>query len=519
VPDHEDSRWRGWAHRLRRVVGRLGVRLLLVNGVVLLVPMVGLEFARIHERQLLEALERDMKNQAALVRAMVESTLDRGGPLNDPTLAAILTAAARSTRTRVRVLDEKGGVVIDSHENGPPEGPELPVPRILGRSVRGHNEVPLSELQRDPGDPNVWPEVAERVEVIAALSGARGSRTRLRARDPGVFLFVAEPITQFHEPGHEPGHVVGTVYAARSTRPVMVELYRIRAGLIRVLVVAFCLTALVTLLLAWSISRPLGKLSRAAKRVAAGERQVVIPVGGGGEIEELGESFALMKERLDARLRYIEGFAADVAHEFKSPLTSIRGAAELLGEGAADEPEARARFLRNIELDVARLDRLVSRLLELSRIEASSQVMTPVDLPALLERVTERASGPDQPVALHYHAVVRTLRAREMDLETALSNLVDNAVRFSPPGEAVVVDVTGGPIAVAVSIKDRGPGISPANLPKIFDRFFTTDADRDGTGLGLAIVETVIEAHGGSIRVETSPGEGATFTVTLPVRR
>ncbi len=341
----------------------------------------------------------------------------------------------------MRVLDEHGGVVIDSHENGPPEGPELPAPRILGRSVRSWNEVPLSELQRDPGDPNAWPEVADRIEVRAALGGAPGSRTRLRARDPGVFLFVAEPI---HSP-RDPGRVAGAVYAARSTRPVMVELYRIRAGLIRVLVVAFCLTALVTLLLAWSISRPLGKLSRAAKRVAAGEPFVVIPVGGGGEIEELGESFAAMKERLDARLRYIEGFAADVAHEFKSPLTSIRGAAELLGEGAADEPDARARFLRNIELDVARLDRLVSRLLELSRIEASSQVMTPVDLPALLARVTERASAPDQPIALDYRAQVRTLRAREMDLETALSNLIDNAVRFSPPGVPVEVVVSGGP--------------------------------------------------------------------------
>ncbi len=299
----------------------------------------------------------------------------------------------------------------------------------------------------------------------------------------------------------------------------MVELYRIRAGLFRVLAVAVCFTATVTLLLSWSISRPLTRLSRAAKRVAAGEPDVVIPVGGGGEIAELGESFAWMKARLDARLRYIEGFAADVAHEFKSPLTSIRGAAELLGEGAADEPDARERFLRNIELDVARLDRLVSRLLELSRIEASSQVMTPVDLPALLARVTERASGPDQPIALDYRAAVHTLRAREMDLETALSNLIDNAVRFSPPGVPVDVVVSGGPIAVAVSVRDRGPGISPANLPRIFDRFFTTDADRDGTGLGLAIVETVIEAHGGSIRVETSPGEGATFTVTLPVRR
>jgi two-component system, OmpR family, sensor histidine kinase ChvG len=522
VAASEQGRGR-WRQRVLRAVGRIGVRLLLVNGLALLVPIVGLEFARIHERQLLEALERDMKNQAALVRAMVESDLARGGVLGEIDQVEILTAAARSTRTRIRLLDAHGAVVADSHENGPPEGPEPPPPRLLGRSYRDRTEVPLSQLQRDPADPRAWPEIEDRVEVRTALAGAPAARTRLRDRDPGVFLFVAEPL-------HDGERVAGAVYAARSTRPVMVELYRIRSGLIRVLFVAFCFTVLVTLLLAWSISRPLGKLSRAAKRVAAGEPDVVIPVGGGGEIEELGESFAAMKERLDARLRYIEGFAADVAHEFKSPLTSIRGAAELLDEGAADEPEARARFLRNIELDVARLDRLVSRLLELSRIEASSETMAPVDLPALLDRVTERARLPEKPIELRYRRPVhdgggslgqprRALRARETDLETALFNLLDNAVRFSPRGVPVEVDVAGGPAEVTIAVRDQGPGISPANLPRIFDRFFTTDADRDGTGLGLAIVETVIEAHGGSVRVETAPGEGATFTVTLPVRR
>jgi two-component system, OmpR family, sensor histidine kinase ChvG len=517
--------------RVRRGVSRIGVRLLLVNALALLVPIVGLEFARIHERQLLEALERDMKNQAVLVRAMVEAEVARGGTLAEPAFADILTDAARSTRTRIRILDERGAVLADSHENGPPEGPEPPPPRILGRVSQGRNEVPITQLQRDPSDPRAWPEIADRVEVRAALAGIPASRTRVRERAPGVFLFVAEPLRDAAG-----DRMLGAVYAVRSTRPVMVELYRIRAGLIRVLFVASCFTALVTLLFAWSISRPLGKLSRAAKRVAAGERDVVIPVGGGGEIEELGESFAAMKDRLDARLRYIEGFAADVAHEFKSPLTSIRGAAELLGEGAADEPEARARFLRNIELDVARLDRLVSRLLQLSRIEASSERAAPVDLPALIERAIARAALPDRPIELHVRSLPDTgpvstttarlpapvLRGREADLDTAVQNLLENAVRFSPPGVPVEVGVTFAPAWVVVAVRDRGPGISQAHMPRIFDRFFTTDAERDGTGLGLAIVKTVIEAHGGSIRAESPPregGEGTTFTLTLPLRR
>ena len=122
---------------VQRLVGRIGVRLLLVNLLVLLVPVAGLELARIHERQLLESLERDMKNQAALVRALVEEDLDRDIPLGDPRHASVLTVAASTTRTRIRLLDVGGGVIADSHEYGPPEGPEPPPPHLARRRPPG----------------------------------------------------------------------------------------------------------------------------------------------------------------------------------------------------------------------------------------------------------------------------------------------------------------------------------------------------------------------------------------------
>jgi two-component system sensor histidine kinase ChvG len=492
---------------LRRLAGRISLRLLVVNLLVLLVPVAGLEFARIYERQLLGALERDMRDQALLVRAECEADLAAGVPLADARHEAWLTEAARRTRTRVRLLDASGALVADSHANGPPEGPEPLAPTLVmpSRESRASSSDSLAT------DLPIWPKLEDRTEVRSALAGQAAARTRTRERRPGVFLFVAEPL-RFQ------GKAAGAVYVARSTEPVLVELYRIRSGLVRVLAVAFCLTALVTLLLALSISEPLGRLSRAAKRVAAGEPDVVIPIGGGGEIDELGQSFALMKDRLDARLRYISDFAADVAHEFKSPLTSIRGAAELLGEGAADDPEARVRFLRNIELDVARLDRLVSRLLELSRIEASSEAMAPVDLAALLRRAADRTAGPAEPVDVGIDEPIAPVRGRETDLDTAFLNLLDNALRFSPPETPVEVRATTRGGFVEVDVVDRGPGISEKNLPKIFDRFFTTDADKDGTGLGLAIVRAVVEAHGGSVEVTSRPGE-TRFRVRLPARR
>jgi two-component system sensor histidine kinase ChvG len=313
---------------------------------------------------------------------------------------------------------------------------------------------------------------------------------------------------------------------------VLVELHRIRKGLLWVVGGAIALTLLVTLALAWSISRPLEHLSRAAKRIAAGERDVPVPIEGGGEIAELGLSFAAMTKELDARLTYLSAFAADVAHEFKSPLTSIRGAAELLRDGAADEPDARDRFLGNILLDVERLDRHVSRLLELSRIEAGAAdtARQLVSLRPLVEASVRRASessaasapsASDAPrIELVWRARGALVRARAMDLETAIGNLLDNALRFAPPSSLVRVTADDGPArTLVIAVEDEGPGVPEDDRARIFERFFTTDAERRGTGLGLAIVRAVAEAHGGSVRFEPRVPHGSRFVLTLPAGR
>ncbi len=496
-----------------RELGRIRVRLFVVNLVVLLVPVAGLEFARIYERQLLGGLERDMRDQAALVREVIEAGQGEGAALDDPRIGRVLEEAARSTRTRVRILNEAGAPVLDSHANGPPEGEEPPAPTILPgdvyESARRQAASSREVVEAWSGSIERWPPVEERREVCSALAGHPDAYTRVRSREPAVFLFLSEPIR------HQ-GRVIGVVYVTRSTQPVLIELYKIRRGLIEVLVVAAGFTLLLTLMLAWSISRPLSRLAKAARTIARGERASV-PVGGSGEIRELGEAFATMTERLDGRMRYIRDFAADVAHELKSPLTSIRGAAELLGEGAADDPEARARFLSNIQLDAERLDRLVTRLLELSRIDSSQAPMTSFDLDALVRRVVDRTHTPEQPVLVDWHAPIKRWRGREADVERALLNLVENALRFSPEGAPVRIGVACSRDGreLLLWVRDRGPGVPKEHEKRIFDRFFTTDADKNGTGLGLAIVQSVAEAHGGRVELESTPGEGATFTLVL----
>ncbi|HET9934449.1 MAG TPA: ATP-binding protein [Polyangiaceae bacterium] len=498
------SRGKRLGRFLMQQAGRIRVRLLAVNLVVVLIPVFGLEFARIYERQLLDGLERDMKNQASLSRAFVEASIDAVAELDTRRIEATLARAARNTRTRIRIVTPDRGVVADSHRDGPPEGKE-PAPPLLARDA-------LPSMRWVVTEPEPPTPILSRPEVQRALAGTRATHTRVAHEPSAVYLFLAEPIRR-------EGKVVAAVYLTRSTNPVLLELHRIRRGLVVVLCVALALAGVMTLALALSISRPLERLAGAARRIAAGEGRVTLPSGGGGEISELSAAFDEMTKQLESRQRYISQFAADVAHEFKSPLTSIRGAAELLAEGAADDPRARGRFLANIALDAERLDRLVSRLLELSRIEAAEAPRSPVRLRELLERVVERAESPTQRVVLSYVSDVEYTMARAGDLESAFINLIDNALRASPPSADVHVEVWGNQRdgAVEIRVVDRGHGIPEAIRGKIFERFFSTDAEGDGTGLGLAIVQRVVEAHRGSVRFDTEVGAGSTFTVCIPL--
>jgi two-component system sensor histidine kinase ChvG len=475
-----------------------------VNLILVLVPVVGLEFARLYERQLLLSLERDMRNQATLLTQLLLADLDRGFALSDTPHQHIVESAARNTRTRLRVIDRTYNVLIDSHKNGPPEGHE-PLTPALGR----YADSTFSAFGISFAD---GPEVplAARRELKQAMSGALSSATRLRATPPAVLLFLAQPV-------RHKGQVLGAVYVTRSTQPVLVELHRIRSGLLVVLGLAISSTALVTMVLAWSLTRPIERLARAARAIAAGDRNVELPRGGGGELTELSVALAEMTAQLQSRHRYISEFAADVAHEFKSPLTSIRGAAELLEEGAADDPKTRARFLRNILLDAERLDLLVSRLLELSRIESSDEPLVAVSLNAVIKKAILRCESPDP--SIHYSSGEDPyfVLGRSRDLETALLNLLDNALRYSPPNCPIEVAVLQPDkrLEIGVSVRDGGPGISPELKSKVFDRFYTTNTD-NGTGLGLAIVASVAAAHGGRVELTSEIGKGSTFTLWLP---
>ncbi len=481
-------------------------KLLLVHAFLVVVPLAGLEFARTYERELLRSEEEGMAALSVALAAAIERESAAGGPLDAPASRAAAQASARTLKAQIRVLDREGRPVLDT-------GPEQIALVTKGRRLL--SSVDFRSAPRPPlvvGDP--VPEegtFAARPEVKKALEGAAGRYTRVPEQMRGVRLYVAEPV-------RVGGAVVGAVYVTRTTYPVLVSLYRVRNGLERVALGSLAIALTVALFLAFTISRPLRKLTEAARRIAAGERGVALKLSGRDEVAELARGFDHMARELDRRLGYISELAANVSHEFKTPIASIRGAAELLRDGAADDPAARTRFLDNILGDTDRLSALVTRLLELSRIESDAEPARPLDYRALCEEVVERYRGAGHAITLEYAARASHLSGRADRLDSVLSNLLDNAVRFSPPGAPITVRVEGDAAALTTSVVDRGRGISPPNLERVWDRFFTTARAQGGTGLGLAIVRAVVGAHGGTVDASSELGAGSTFSFTLPRR-
>ncbi len=482
-------------------LARIRYRLLLINVIVAAVPLVGISFARLHEQQLLAALETDMVHQAEVVRAMLSA-----GDLHLADRSAELTAAARETRTRIRLLDEHGAVVADSHTNGPPEGAETPVPRLLSSDEPTHEPTVPKPV-----------DVTSRSEVRAALAGHYGSATRLWNKQDRVYLFSALPI--IHD-----GHVAGVVYITRSTHDVKLQLFTLRTWLARLLIATVAITALLTLLLATTIARPLGRLTRRAQRIAA--RQPAEPdrlAARHDEIGQLARAVGAMTDELERRAHDARTLAADISHEFKTPLTGIRGAAELLRDGAAEDPATRDQFLGMIVDDTARLDRLVSRLLELARVEDDRGTPLPVDLVALGRSCAARTWPCPVELVSDGDAVVP---GRTLALAAALENLVANAAQHAEPGSTVRIAIgsrhsvppfggaarSGKPDlancrdAIRVTVINRGAPLSASAQARVWDRFYSTRTEAGGSGLGLAIVRSVALAHGGAVGVRCADG-------------
>jgi two-component system sensor histidine kinase BaeS len=309
--------------------------------------------------------------------------------------------------------------------------------------------------------------------------------------------------------------------------PAMVRgivLHLLADGLLWGSLVAAVMAAALSFLFARLLSRPLREMSAALRAIAQGDYQQRVPVRSPDEVGQLARAFNAMAAQLERNAQLRRELVANVAHELRTPLTSLEGYLQGFLEGVF-APD-RERFERMLA-ETGRLRRLVEDLRELATIEAAefSLVLRPVELNPLVER----AVAPLQPAFARKGITLATVlapsqplvRADPDRLQQVLLNLLDNALRYTPAGGRVEVATAVDRDRARITVSDTGPGIAAEHLPYLFERFYRADPSRargsGGSGLGLAIAKELMERHGGTIHVESAPGQGSRFVCTLPL--
>ncbi len=440
----------------------------------------------------LESVEEPLVDSANLLASLTEREMARPDFTYAGLEATLNHAYARRLSARIYdlkkpavdlnlyITDARGKVVLDTRR-----------PSAVGQDYSRFHDVQLT-LQRKYG-------------------------ARATLRDPNdpftTSLYVAAPL-------YRNGDVIGVLTLVEPTASIDAFLQLARPAFVRAALLTIGAVALLSLLLSYLLTRPIDRLARYADDIRLGKHPP-FPKLGNTEIADLGLALRRMQEALEGR-QYAEEYVQTLTHELKSPLSAIRGAAELLQEGMPREQQA--RFLANIRTESARIARIVDRMLELARLENRREKpeMEPVELDALVRTVAESHEPhlAAKDLKMEIAAPDRlTLNGNAFLLHQAVENLVQNAIEFSPRGGTVRVEVTPEGDRIKIAITDQGPGIPDYALDRIFDRFYSLgrpDTGKKSTGLGLNLVREVAKSHGGTVRVVNREGGGALAEMALP---
>jgi len=511
----------GIRRRLPLAGSRLGRLILGLNLLGLTVLIAGSLVLNEMGRGLVNARIDGLMTQGELIANVMALLATEGEPtpaLETENATELLLAVRIPASQRARLFDAQGQLIADS---------QLIADRV--------DALPLPPARRRPdqtprfadeGDAQLANEALGTLatEVQLALNGEAISNER-RSETGQRLVSVSIPIQHVKA-------VVGVLtLEARDVEDVIAAQ---RRALIPFILVAVAVILSSSLLLNWLIANPILRLARAADRVRLSRaRAISLPdmADRDDEVGDLARSLEAMTSTLSARLDAIERFAADVAHEIKNPLTSVRSAVETLE--LAPNKAAQERLVAILKQDVGRMDRLITDISNASRLDAELSRETPrsVDLGPMLAdivalyatRTGEAQAGVS--VALEAGATPPFLVVgRESPLGQVFRNLIDNARSFSPQGGVVLVKLaherSGGRREVVVTVQDQGPGIPAENVETVFERFYTSrprgQAFGSHSGLGLSIARQIIEAHGGRISAENLEAGGARFTVALP---
>ncbi len=546
--------------RLRRLFSPLTLRILAVNLSAPVLLVLGILFLDQYEDTLIAAELDDLRTHGEVIAASIGEgavivsdtdaiplfTTEGATRVIDPDSARqLLRRQASFARLRAQLFDRDGKLLADSRLLQGPGGevqvqdlPPLESSAVLrfARDIYGKTIGRLTvDRSLEPYNDQMRPSAPDYKEVVMALqAGETGNSVRLRA-DGQKVLSVAVSV-QFYK------QIVGALLVSRDSSNVDKRMFAVRGSILGMFAWVLALSVLTSLFLASTIARPVRQLAISAKRVRDSKnRQHTIPdfTKRNDEIGELSEALRDMTESLWRRMDATEHFAADVAHEIKNPLTSLRSAVETVGR--VKDPEQQKRLMSIIMDDVARLDRLISEISDASRLDAemSRAEMSPMKIKPLVQALAEVQNANDSATAPRVQVLEDTPQkgvnpkgagelvvfGLESRIGQVLRNLIGNAVSFSPPQGVISIGAGRQGRYVIVTVEDQGPGIPEGKEAAIFGRFYSErpEGEKFGThsGLGLSISKTIVEGHRGQIYAENIVGDdgtvrGARFVVLLP---
>jgi signal transduction histidine kinase len=318
------------------------------------------------------------------------------------------------------------------------------------------------------------------------------------------------------------GQMLGILRISITLEQFQKQFVRVIWTILAALGITILLCTLVSDRLARSLSKPIEVMRNFAIRVGRGQFDDKLVIRQSNELDQLATELNRMSERLKSLDNERRAFLANVSHELRTPVSNVQVTIDALERGAVDEPELRDRFFQTIKEETKRLSGLIHDLLDLGRLEAG---VTLLEIQAIaLESVISRAI---RAMEVRMQAKNVTVEVDVADLRImgdserllqAFLNLLDNAIKYSTPNARIFIAASGNKQQALISIRDQGSGIPETDLPRIFEQFYTTSrSSKNGVGLGLAIARRIIEAHGGSITASSKPGQGAVFTLSLPL--
>jgi two-component system sensor histidine kinase ChvG len=525
--------------RASSFLSRISMRVLAFNVLIVFLPIAGVLSLGTYERQLLRSLERSLVQQGRVLAAGLEDA----GPGLALDAVRLLQRLRQRHDARLRVLDSRGVLLADSsHLASEGSSPVIPAATAAAASVTGDQQTVRAAQEtflyrlasfpirlwrrylRPPQPPLDSDEyysgsrILAGPEIMDALAGGYGAQTRITAGQQSVTLYSAIPVLS-------KGTVVGAVLVSQSTFRILSDLYVLRLDIFRLFLWSVATAVVLSLLVSATITVPVRRLRDRAQAILDPRGRLLggfSPSRAKDEVGELSRSLGELTVRLERHVRLLEAFAADVSHEFRNPLASIRSAAELAL--STPEPGERRKMLSMVMQDVSRMEKLLAGVREISRIDsgaAEEGAQSPVDVKEIAGRVVDTMRIRADVEALSYTVEGSSTRVQVPPgrLQQVLENLLDNAAGFSPDGGSVRVSLAREGDSAVIRVCDDGPGIPEEHREKIFDRFFSfRPGEEKGahSGLGLSIVKAIAESYGGCVRVSNLPQRGACFEVRLP---